>query len=294
MEHKENGEIVKVDSLQKVEMDDDGASEKSRNKGPFYEQTLERYLPKIDTLKRFAWHGEEASSRTAEQRNPSRPLNPQPVEDDQDDRAFEAINIPEPDDDVPWEDYGVQEAVDAFSYDPPLAEEELPLKAAPALPQHENQDLIDPTKNEDHHVTKSLTQAENSPVNETHPPSETKLEAETRSVSTQAQDFIKAKAAQASPELQQVMVRTISLHVRIPTSGDEDRDWKKVKMVQGAIMAHPGDCFYYLSICEKDTDVELGFPNEMVEISDTLIKKLGSMVGPENVKIVILEEKADL
>ena len=90
------------------------------------------------------------------------------------------------------------------------------------------------------------------------------------------------------------MVRTISLHVHIPTCGDEDRDWKKVKMVQGAIMAHPGDCFYYLSICERDADVELGFPNEMVEINDALIKKLGTLVGPENVKVIILEEKADL
>jgi hypothetical protein len=90
------------------------------------------------------------------------------------------------------------------------------------------------------------------------------------------------------------MVRTISLHVRIPTCGDEDRDWKKVKMVQGAIMAHPGDCFYYLSIFERDVDVELGFPNEMVEINDALIKKLGNLVGQENVKVVILEEKADL
>jgi len=294
VEHKENGETVKVDSLQKVEMGDDGATERTRNNGPFYEQTLERFLPKMEVLKRYAWHGEQPAASTTEQRNASRPVNPQPSADEQDDRVFGAINIPEPDDDVPWEDYGVQDAVDAFSYDPPLAEEQLPVKVAPTLPQKEDKGVINPPKIKDYQPAESHQRAETNQISENDNQTETNHQTETHQVTSQPQSRIQAKEPQANIELHQVMVRTISLHVHIPTCGDEDRDWKKVKMVQGAIMAHPGDCFYYLSICERDTDVELGFPNEMVEINDALIKKLGTLVGQENVKVIILEEKADL
>jgi DNA polymerase-3 subunit alpha len=290
VEHKENGETVKVDSLQKVEMDDDGASEKSRNKGPFYEQTLERYLPKMEILQRYAWHGEEPAADKTNAMNTIRSINPQRSMEQRDDNVFAETNTSEPDEEIPWEDYGVRDAVDAFTYDPPLEEEELPVKEAAALWQQETQGIVDLPKAENYPSTEGRQRTETNQETETR----LRQEAETHQTTTRPQDSTQPATQKASPETHLVMVRTISLHVHIPTCNDEDRDWKKVKMVRGTIMAHPGDCFYYLGICERDCDVELAFPNEMVEISDALLKKLGSLVGPENVHVVILEEQADL
>jgi len=308
VEHKENGETVKVDSLQKVDMDDGGGSEKSRNKGPFYEQTLERYLPKIEILKRYAWNGETSAASPNEPRNSARPAGANPMANQADDEVFGAYDIPEPEDDIPWEDYGVRDVVDAFAYEPPLEEENLIDVGAGSSPAAEEKMSetpvveIPPSTEEQKAAFGQITKSK--PVSTTMPehPSYQGLETERSSdtnpgsgshrVTLQPKDQVQALGQDS--EKPSVMVRTISLHVHIPTCGDEDRDWKKVKMVQGTIIAHPGDCFYYLSLHERDMDVELEFPNELVEISDALLKKLGSLVGPENVRVEILEEKADL
>ena len=302
VEHKENGETVKVDSLQKVEMEDGGTSEKSRNKGPFYEQTLERYLPKMDVLKLYAWNGESPALNVTDQKSSLRSAFPRQSVDRLDDETFEPFNIPEPDDEIPWEDYGVQDVVDSYTYEPPI-EEENPVKEVSEPKQTDITDIAgtlnppgfeNPQPTENHPSAEVAQAAVANQGTGTRRAPETKPEREIRLTTTQPQAPVPAKDLKTNLDVHPVMVRTISLHVHIPTCGDEDRDWKKVKMVQGAIMAHPGDCFYYLSLHERDMDVELAFPNEMVEISDALLKKLGSLVGAENVKVVILEEKADL
>ncbi|MEA4812721.1 MAG: DNA polymerase III subunit alpha [Anaerolineaceae bacterium] len=251
IEHKENGETVKVSSLRKVEMGDEGSSEKNRNQGPFYEQILERYLPKIAVLRRFAYGEAGSGMETGPARTDKE--NTLPAEEKR-----KTYLVPEPDDEIPWEDYGVQDtgSTSGCGFG---------------------------TESRDKGGLNRLA----------HPHNQAGASQKTAEGLSTLNAQLKPGAG-VEEALQTVMVRTISLHVRIPPSGDKDKDWKKVNMVYGTLMAHPGDCFYYVTVTEADHEVQLGFPNEMVEITDSLVKKIKSMVGDNNVNIVILEEKTSL
>lgn len=77
--------------------------------------------------------------------------------------------------------------------------------------------------------------------------------------------------------------RMITLMLR--SSGDSERDRRRLKTIHGQISSYPGTDRFSFLIFEGSRKYLLEFPNSTTGICTALIQKLGELVGQENVRV---------
>mgnify|MGYP001092064784 FL=1 len=75
------------------------------------------------------------------------------------------------------------------------------------------------------------------------------------------------------------------LQVVLRTSGDKDRDIRRLKRVHGVLRASPGKDRFSLMIFENNHYYVIEFPNETTGITPELLHKLTDLVGPDNFRV---------
>ena len=75
------------------------------------------------------------------------------------------------------------------------------------------------------------------------------------------------------------------LQVVLRTSGDKDRDIRRLKRVHGVLRASPGKDRFSLMIFENNHYYVIEFPNETTGITPELLRKLTDLVGPDNFRV---------
>ena len=210
---REQGTTVKADRVTRLKEEDAQSQSTDRNKGPFYDQLIERYLPDMRALRKYAW--QEPGSGTPDDLPPS---------DSMADEPFEFLEEPE------WEDDGnrLMEAVFAYSAPDPMAE--LPEDGAAPVPSP----ILPKT---------AVAQAEPSPE-------------------------------EALPEPHQP-----DLVINISSCGELEKDLRRIRNIYGYLCSHPGDGHFAFHIAERDSVFALDFPNDRVELSQTLMDGLGKLIG---------------
>lgn len=210
---REQGTTVKADRVTRLKEEDAQSQSTDRNKGPFYDQLIERYLPDMRALRKYAW--QEPGSGTPDDLPPS---------DSMADEPFEFLEEPE------WEDDGnrLMEAVFAYSAPDPMAD--LPEDGAAPVPSP----ILPKT---------AVAQAEPSPE-------------------------------EALPEPHQP-----DLVINISSCGELEKDLRRIRNIYGYLCSHPGDGHFAFHIAERDSVFALDFPNDRVELSQTLMDGLGKLIG---------------
>jgi DNA polymerase-3 subunit alpha len=78
-------------------------------------------------------------------------------------------------------------------------------------------------------------------------------------------------------------VRMATIYLR--SLGDKARDILHMRRVHGAIISYPGNDRFNFYVFEGRSAYLLEFPNDTTELSDDLIARLESMLGPNNVRV---------
>ena len=210
---REQGTTVKADRVTRLKEEDAQSQSTDRNKGPFYDQLIERYLPDMRALRKYAW--QEPGSGGPDDLPPS---------DSMADEPFEFLKEPE------WEDDGnrLMEAVFAYSAPDPMAD--LPEDSAAPVPSPILQEA-------------AVVEVEPSPE-------------------------------EALPEPHQP-----DLVINISSCGELEKDLRRIRNIYGYLCSHPGDGHFAFHIAERDSVFALDFPNDRVELSQTLMDGLGKLIG---------------
>lgn len=210
---REQGTTVKADRVTRLKEEDAQSQSTDRNKGPFYDQLIERYLPDMRALRKYTW--QEPGSGGPDDLPPS---------DSMADEPFEFLEEPE------WEDDGnrLMEAVFAYSAPDPMAE--LPEDSAAPVP---------------------------SPI-----------------LPEAAVAEVEPSPEEALPEPHQP-----DLVINISSCGELEKDLRRIRNIYGYLCSHPGDGHFAFHIAERDSVFALDFPNDRVELSQTLMDGLGKLIG---------------
>ena len=210
---REQGTTVKADRVTRLKEEDAQSQSTDRNKGPFYDQLIERYLPDMRALRKYAW--QEPGSGGPDDLPPS---------DSMADEPFEFLEEPE------WEDDGnrLMEAVFAYSAPDPMAD--LPEDSAAPVP---------------------------SPI-----------------LPEAAVAEVEPSPEEALPEPHQP-----DLVINISSCGELEKDLRRIRNIYGYLCSHPGDGHFAFHIAERDSVFALDFPNDRVELSQTLMDGLGKLIG---------------
>ena len=210
---REQGTTVKADRVTRLKEEDAQSQSTDRNKGPFYDQLIERYLPDMRALRKYTW--QEPGSGGPDDLPPS---------DSMADEPFEFLEEPE------WEDDGnrLMEAVFAYSAPDPMAE--LPEDSAAPVP---------------------------SPI-----------------LPEAAVAEVEPSPEEALPEPHQP-----DLVINISSCGELEKDLRRIRNIYGYLCSHPGDGHFAFHIAERDSVFALDFPNDRVELSQTLMEGLGKLIG---------------
>ena len=210
---REQGTTVKADRVTRLKEEDAQSQSTDRNKGPFYDQLIERYLPDMRALRKYAWQEPGSSG----------PDDP-PPSDSMADESIEFLEEPE------WEDDGnrLMEAVFAYSAPDPMAD--LPEDSAAPVPSPILQEA-------------AVVEVEPSPE-------------------------------EALPEPHQP-----DLVINISSCGELEKDLRRIRNIYGYLCSHPGDGHFAFHIAERDSVFALDFPNDRVELSQTLMDGLGKLIG---------------
>lgn len=84
-------------------------------------------------------------------------------------------------------------------------------------------------------------------------------------------------------QVSQEMPRMLTLILR--TSGDKNRDVRRIKSVYGQILSSPGGDHFSFMMFENGHYFLVEFPNETTGITVELVRKLESLLGTENVRV---------
>ena len=75
------------------------------------------------------------------------------------------------------------------------------------------------------------------------------------------------------------------LTVVLCTTGEKDRDARRIKRMHGLLHSSPGQDRFAMLIFEKGNMYLIEFPNETTGITPDMLRRLGEMVGEENVRV---------
>ncbi len=75
------------------------------------------------------------------------------------------------------------------------------------------------------------------------------------------------------------------LTIVLQSSGDKQRDVRRLKTIHGMVLACPGDDRFSCFVYEGGRGYLIEFPNETIQISSDLLGKLKNLVGESNVRI---------
>lgn len=78
-------------------------------------------------------------------------------------------------------------------------------------------------------------------------------------------------------------LRMISIVLR--STGDRQRDIRRLKSAQGLLLSHPGKDHFAFQIIEDGKLSSIEFPNNTTGISQELINKLADLVGNDNIRV---------
>ncbi len=73
--------------------------------------------------------------------------------------------------------------------------------------------------------------------------------------------------------------------VTFKASGDLERDVRKIRLLQGALLSYPGDDSFAFQIFEQGKGVLIDFPNHTTGICPELIDRLTKLMGPDHFRI---------
>ena len=256
VDHKENGVAILVDSLTRINQDERGAEPNHQNQGPFYDQVLEKYLPDIRILSRYAYPnpGEVANSEQPE------------VPEDATLREVEEAEGPE---------WSLDEG-DAF---PTFSNEE--------MPDHEFFSDVTADLSES-----DFSQASEPPQSTFEPEAFTDEAIETRESEhpTTEKESFEEKTFQAEQKHAQTgnssssenTPRAHKLVVSIKICGELDKDLRRIRHIHGLLSSHPGDFHFAFSVAESGQTYEIDFPNDSTDLNDALVEDLSRLVGKDN------------
>lgn len=222
---RDQGVQILVDKITRLRDADAQMPANNRNKGPFYEQLIERYLPNMRVLSRFAWH----------------PMGDLPLaaEELEELNDFDIpLDLPE---EPEWEDERSQVMERVLSYD-----------LAPELEDLPETQMIESPGLE----LGSMTADEPAATIELEP------------------DL---------PTDQQTKIVQPDLVITISSCGEPEKDLRRIRNMYGYLCSHPGDGRFAFHISEHDNIFVLEFPNDRIELSETLRKGLRRYAGPEDV-----------
>jgi len=83
--------------------------------------------------------------------------------------------------------------------------------------------------------------------------------------------------------------RSRMVTVVIRSTGDKDRDTRRLKMIYGVLVSIPGKDRFSFMVFEKERRYLVEFPNETTGISPELVHKLTQMVGEDNIRIEVIQ-----
>jgi DNA polymerase-3 subunit alpha len=75
------------------------------------------------------------------------------------------------------------------------------------------------------------------------------------------------------------------VQVILRTSGDKERDIRRLKRIHGVLRSSPGRDRFSLMIFENNHSYMIEFPNETTGFSPELLRKLTDLVGQDNVRV---------
>ena len=78
------------------------------------------------------------------------------------------------------------------------------------------------------------------------------------------------------------------LTIILRSTGDKERDIRRLKHLHGILQSNPGDDRFTLMIFEGASQYQLDFPNNKISINEDLIFRLETCVGSENVTVETL------
>jgi DNA polymerase-3 subunit alpha len=79
--------------------------------------------------------------------------------------------------------------------------------------------------------------------------------------------------------------RSRMVTVVLRSTGDKERDTRRLKMIYGVLVSIPGKDRFSFMVFEKERRYLVEFPNETTGISPELVHKLTQMVGEDNIRI---------
>jgi DNA polymerase-3 subunit alpha len=93
--------------------------------------------------------------------------------------------------------------------------------------------------------------------------------------------FVPQANPQVLPEVREGNPRVLT--VVLNTTGDRDRDIRRMRRVHGLLRSRPGNDRFSFLLMEGFHQYHIDFPNDMIGISTELMDSLLEMVGPDNV-----------
>jgi DNA polymerase-3 subunit alpha len=121
-------------------------------------------------------------------------------------------------------------------------------------------------------------------VVETESPRPVELAVESRAGIPMAPIFISPAILRPEPETQSTEgPRMITITLR--SSGDIQKDVRKMRCIQGTLVSFPGTDRFAFQIFEEGVSCNLEFPNDSTEICKELIDRLSHLVGLDNLHI---------
>lgn len=259
VKHRDTNISVSVDKATLVEVDDTAQLPGSDPfSGPFFERTIEKNLPDIRTLSRYAFppnnYQEEDAGLEIENQN-----------------VFD-LSTP------PWEED--QEYLDEPFVEMQLLEEQITatIPDKPAQPSFQELQLDQVLNKEQITMVEQLVEGMDALEAETqnNPPvnvPQTLLLNEEE----EEYNYVDDDAVQNLP--QKMLILTF------PTCGSAEKDQRRVNQIYGLLCSHPGrDVFGFRLPRSTGSWQVVTFPNVPIDISDDLLKQLVTGLGEENVR----------
>ncbi|HHV05173.1 MAG TPA: DNA polymerase III subunit alpha [Anaerolineaceae bacterium] len=270
MQHQERGDSVIANSVSRIQVDDAISEAFAAEQGTDFEKILESYLPDMRALARYKYppNGSE-TEQTDEQ-------VPWDSEDDERDDPF--------DDEMMWN--VTEELSDTqFDLDDPLGTFDNLESSSFSDYRHASAT----TSADNISSTSSLresrsTYSSNIALASDDTPSQTFAETQENGASSISIDI---DSLCFDDDLDPVPETCQRLLITIQETGDRERDMRHISHVHGILQSFPGhDQFSFCLTGKKNKTGILFFPNDGIKICPSLLKKLGAVLGEENIKIV--------
>ena len=73
--------------------------------------------------------------------------------------------------------------------------------------------------------------------------------------------------------------------IQLRSSGDKDRDNRRLSQIYGVLTAIPGNDHFAFVCRENGNSYRLDFPNDSTSVSQSLVNELRGMVGEVNISV---------